>query len=83
MTSWCSWGAQVARAVDGQLGRLGGQRMLPWGSGDEGTGKLAEHFEAWSGLQGGPVGQELAQSTQPEAAEEELSDGWVHVSKLI
>lgn len=40
---------QVAHTVDGQLGALGGQRLLPCGQGDEDTGKMEQQFQDWSG----------------------------------
>ena len=39
---------QVAHTVDGQLGALGGQRLLPCGQGDEDNGKMEQQFQDWS-----------------------------------
>ena len=39
---------QVGKNVDRQLGAMNGQRLAPFGCGDEDSGKLQQQFQAWA-----------------------------------
>lgn len=62
--------------MDGQLGALGGQRLVPCGQGDEDTGKMDRQFEAWScGLLGALRDSPSSAAESPQSNIDGQSDG--------
>ncbi len=39
---------QVGKTVDKQLSAMGGQKLAPFGCGDEDSGKMQEQFQSWA-----------------------------------
>lgn len=39
---------QVGKTVDRQLSAMGGQKLAPFGCGDEDCGKMQEQFQSWA-----------------------------------
>lgn len=39
---------QVGKTVDRQLSAMGGQKLAPFGCGDEGGGNMQEQFQSWA-----------------------------------
>ena len=39
---------QVGKKVDSQLSAMKGQRLAPFGCGDEDSGKMQEQFQVWA-----------------------------------
>ncbi len=39
---------QVGKTVDRQLSAMGGQKLAPFGCGDEDGGKMQEQFQSWA-----------------------------------
>ena len=69
--------------MDGQLGDLGGQRLLPCGQGDEDTGKMDQQFGAWSddllrALRNGP-----SEGAAAQAEIDNRSDGCTTLSRAL